>query len=105
MSQSSHPSSSPANEPVRSFAPGTAERQSLKSALAEASGREIEIPLLIGGKEVRTGRISTARIPHRHSHILATWHKAGPAEVAQAIQAAIHAHREWASWKLEDRSR
>src|SRR5215471_15591802 len=95
----------PVNEPVRSFAPGTAERESLKKALGEASGHEIEIPLLIGGKEVRTGQTSTARMPHRHGHVLATWHKAGPNEVNLAIRAAAEAHRGWAASKFEDRAR
>ena len=53
---------------------------------------------------MRTGRTSTAVMPHRHSHVLATWHKAGTAEVEQAIRAALAAHREWASWSFEDRA-
>jgi len=95
----------PRNESVRSFAPRTSERQSLKSSLAEMSARQIEIPLLIGGKEVRTGRTSTAVMPHHHKHVLATWHKAGRAEVEQAVCAAAEARREWSSWKFEDRAR
>jgi len=96
-------SSLPANEDVRSYAPGTAERVSLKRALANLSASPIEIPLIIGGREVRTGQTDTVVMPHDHRHVLATFHKAGPKEVEQAISAAASAHREWASWKQEDR--
>ena len=94
----------PVNQPVRSFAPGSPERASLQENLKEQSSRQIEIPLLINGKEVRTGRTSTAVMPHRHANVLATWHKAGAQEVEQAIRAAVAAHREWASWSFEDRA-
>src|SRR5438034_3340453 len=94
----------PINEPVRSFAPGTAERQALKQRLAAMSAETIEIPLVIGGKEVRTGDTGTQVMPHRHSHVIATWHKAGAKEVEQAIKAATEARREWASWSFEDRA-
>jgi 1-pyrroline-5-carboxylate dehydrogenase len=93
----------PANEDVRSYAPGTAERASLKRALANLSASSVEIPLIIGGKEVRTGKTDTVVMPHDHRHVLATFHKAGPKEVEQAISAAAAAHREWSSWKQEDR--
>jgi 1-pyrroline-5-carboxylate dehydrogenase len=94
----------PANEPVRSFAPGTPERESLRKSLAQQSNQQIEIPLIIGGKEVRTGNTATSVLPHNHAHKLAVWHKAGPAEVQQAIQAALEARREWSAWKFEDRA-
>lgn len=95
----------PTNEATRSYAPGTAERASLKTALAEMSRQlPLDIPLRIGGKDVRTGNTATVVVPHDHRHVLATWHKAGPAEVDQAIASSLAAHREWASWKLEDRA-
>jgi 1-pyrroline-5-carboxylate dehydrogenase len=94
----------PVNQPVRSFAPGSPERASLQKSLADQSSRQIEIPLLINGKEVRTGRTSTVVMPHRHAHVLAKWHKAGTKEVEQAIRAALGAHPEWASWTFEDRA-
>src|SRR6058998_3242185 len=94
----------PLNEPVRSYAPGTAERQALKQKIAAMSAEKIEIPLIIGGKEVRTGDTATQVMPHRHGHVLATWHKAGPKEVEQAIKAATDARREWGSWTFEDRA-
>ncbi len=94
----------PINDPVRNYEPGSSDRQALKSRLAEMSAEKIEIPLLIGGKEVRTGDTGTQVMPHRHGHVLATWHKAGPKEVEQAVKAAAEAGREWASWSLEDRA-
>jgi 1-pyrroline-5-carboxylate dehydrogenase len=94
----------PINEPVRSYAPGTPEKQSLKKKIASMSAENIEIPLLIGGKEIRTGDVGTQVMPHRHGHVIATWHKAGRKEVEQAIKAAKDAHREWASWNFEDRA-
>jgi len=94
----------PINDPVRGYEPGSPDRQALKKKLAVMSGEKIEIPLWIGGKEVRTGDIGTQVMPHRHGHVIATWHKAGPKEVEQAIRAAAAARREWASWSLEDRA-
>jgi len=94
----------PINEPIRSYAPGTSDRQVLKNKLAAMSAEKIEIPIIIGGKEIRTGNTGTQVMPHRHGHVLATWHKAGAKEVEQAIKAAAEARREWASWSFEDRA-
>ncbi len=94
----------PVNEPVRSYAPGTPERRALKARLAELAGERIEIPLIIGGREIRTGQTAQAVMPHCHQHVLGTWHKAGQAEIEQAIEAAAQAHREWAAWSFEDRA-
>jgi 1-pyrroline-5-carboxylate dehydrogenase len=94
----------PVNEPISPYAPGTNERKALKDKLAAMSAEQIEIPLIIGGKEVRTGDTATQVMPHKHSHVLATWHKAGPKEVEQAVKAAGEARREWASWNFEDRA-
>ncbi|MFN3414389.1 MAG: 1-pyrroline-5-carboxylate dehydrogenase, partial [Thermoanaerobaculum sp.] len=85
----------PVNEPVKQYAPGSPERASLKKKLAEMRSQEIEIPLIIGGKEIRTGRLGICVMPHRHGHILAKYHKAGPQEVAMAIEAALAAHKTW----------
>jgi 1-pyrroline-5-carboxylate dehydrogenase len=94
----------PVNEIVRTYAPGTAERQSLKQSLKEMSSGSIEIPLRIGGSDVRTGNTASVVMPHAHRHVLATWHKAGASQVEQAIRAATDAHREWSTWKFEDRA-
>ena len=94
----------PVNDPVRGYETGSSDRQALKKKLRAMSAERIEIPLLIGGKEVRTGDTGTQVMPHRHGHVIATWHKAGPKEVEQAVAAAGAARGEWASWSLEDRA-
>jgi len=68
------------------------------------SAEKIEIPIVIGGKEIRTGDIGTQVMPHRHGHVIATWHKAGAKEVDQAIKATAEARREWGASKFEDRA-
>ncbi|PYO90980.1 MAG: 1-pyrroline-5-carboxylate dehydrogenase [Gemmatimonadetes bacterium] len=95
---------SPVNEPVFPYAPGSRERGELKQALKDLSGRQIEIPVVIGGKEIRTGKTVDAVMPHCHRHVLAKVHQAGPEEVAGAIKAARDARREWSSWSLADRA-
>jgi 1-pyrroline-5-carboxylate dehydrogenase len=94
----------PFNEPVRSYAPGSAEKRSIKAKLTEMRTREIEIPLLIGGKEVRTGRTGECILPHDHGRVLARYHKAGKTEVEQAIAAARAAHAAWADTSWIDRA-
>ena len=66
----------PINEPIRSYAPGTAERASLKARLKAMAGEKIDMPLIIGGKEVKTGACGRAVMPHDHAHVLGTYHKA-----------------------------
>ena len=94
----------PLNEPVRSYAPGTAERQALKQKIAAMSAEKIEIPLVIGGKEVRTGRTVDVVMPHCHRHVLAKAHQARPAEVEAAIAAAREAWHDWSGWAFERRA-
>ncbi|MET0165101.1 MAG: L-glutamate gamma-semialdehyde dehydrogenase [Vicinamibacterales bacterium] len=95
---------SPVNEPNLSYLPGSPERAELKSRLSSMASERVEIPLVIGGCDVRTGRMEQAVMPHDHRHVLADWHKAGPQHVEQAISAAADAHREWAAWTLEERA-
>ena len=78
----------PDNEPVLSYAPGTPERADLQEAIKRIGSRQIEIPLLIGGKKVKTGRMGDCRSPHDHGHLLGRWHKAQKKEVQSAIEAA-----------------
>ena len=94
----------PVNEPVRAYAPGSPEKRSIKAKLAELKASEIEIPLIIGGEEVRTGRMGTCIVPHDHGHVLARYHKAGKPEVQRAIDAAREARREWAATPWYDRA-
>jgi len=94
----------PVNEPVLAYAPGSKERIELKLALKDLGSRQVEIPVVVGGKEIRTGKTVDAVMPHCHRHVLAKVHQAGPDEVAGAIQAAREAWREWSSWSLADRA-
>jgi 1-pyrroline-5-carboxylate dehydrogenase len=89
---------------VRDYAPGSAHKASLKTRLAELLSEQVEIPLIIGGKEVRTGRTAKAVCPHDHGHVLATYHMAGPDEVAMAIAAADRAWKDWSETPWEDRA-
>jgi len=94
----------PVNDPNRSYAPGSPERAELKARLKAMAAERIEIPLIIGGKEIRTGRTAQALMPHDHSHVLADYHLADAEHVQQAIAASAGARREWASWPWEDRA-
>jgi len=94
----------PSNEPVRSYAPGTIERELLKSKLAELKGEELEIPLIIGGREIRTGTFGRAVIPHDHRRILARYHIAGADEIELAVGEAKEAWEEWSRFPWEDRA-
>jgi len=82
----------PVNEPVLSYAPGAAERVELKRALKDLSARQIEIPLIVGGEEVRTGTTVEAVMPHCYRHVLARVHQAAPrseVELPADLQALI----------------
>ena len=94
----------PANEPVGTYAPGSPERAALKARLTSMAGERIEIPIVIGGEEIRTGDLAQSTMPHAHEHVLADWHKAAPEHVERAIAASRTAHAEWANWPWEDRA-
>ncbi|RRD62464.1 L-glutamate gamma-semialdehyde dehydrogenase [Tannerella forsythia] len=94
----------PGNEPVKTYAPGTSEKTALKAALKQLSTEEWDIPLIIGGKEVRTGDTGKVVMPHDHRHVLATYHKAGEKEVQMAVDAAMKAHREWSELPWVERA-
>ncbi len=92
------------NEPILPYAPGSRERALLKAELARQYALELEIPLIIGGQEIRTGRVDRAVCPHDHQHVLATFHEAGEAEVRLAIDAALAAKKAWEATPWEDRA-
>ena len=94
----------PENENVRSYAPGSPERASLRRKLEELKGDVIEIPAFIGGREIRTGNVIEIRAPHEKSRVLARAHMCGEKEVSQAIEAALQARREWARMPWSDRA-
>lgn len=94
----------PINEPVLTYAPGTPEKAELKKKLTELQSKHIEIPLIIGGKEIKTGKTSEIRTPHDHSKLLGIYHKAGAKEVQMAISAALEARKSWAEMPWEHRA-
>src|SRR5256714_5905673 len=94
----------PRNEPVKDYAPGSPERAELQKRLRELERDRIEIPLVIGGQDVKTAETFEAVMPHRKSHVLADVHSGGPAEVEQAIAAAREARHDWAHMPWEDRA-
>ncbi|MDQ3778695.1 MAG: aldehyde dehydrogenase family protein, partial [Actinomycetota bacterium] len=94
----------PRNEPIRDYAPGSPEREEIKRRLAEMRAERLDIPLVIGGEEVRTGDTFRAVEPHDKDSVLAEVHKGGPAEVERAIAAAAEAWEDWHRWPWEDRA-
>ncbi len=94
----------PVNEPVRAYAPGSPERAEVKEALKRQTADRLEIPVVIGGKELRTGKVTQAFSPHRHQHVTADVHQASPADVEQAIAAAMAAKRDWSNTPFADRA-
>ena len=93
------------NEPILSFAAGSPERASLQAKYDEMATQTIEIPLIIDGKEIKTGDMGNCVMPHNHQHVLATYHKAGETEVIQAIDAAMKSWKTWSTTTLEERTK
>ncbi len=94
----------PHNEPVLNYAPGSPEKEQIKRELKVLAAERIEIPLLIGNKEIRTGNLGDCRIPHDHKKSLGQYHKAGTKEVGWAIAAARRAHKDWAATPWQERA-
>lgn len=94
----------PANEPVLSYAPGSAERKALKAALAELKQREEDVPMYIGGEEVRTGKKVAMHPPHEIKHTLGYYHAGDQSHVEKAIEAALKAKASWESMSWENRA-
>jgi 1-pyrroline-5-carboxylate dehydrogenase len=93
----------PANEPVKGYAPGSPERAGLKTRLEALRRQQIEIPLIIGGKEIKTGRTGKCVLPHDHKQVVGIYHKAGKNEVQLAVKAALDARKKWAAMDWHDR--
>ena len=94
----------PVNEPVLRYTAGSPEKRELKAKLGAMASEDIEIPIIIGGEEIRTGDLVDAVMPHRHGHRLGRWHRAGREHVEAAIQASAEAHKEWSQWDWVDRA-
>ena len=94
----------PHNEPVHSYAPGSPERAAIKAELSRLSGAVTEIPVIVDGRDLTTGKLVNVVAPHRHKLKLAETHQADARALNTAVTAARRAPREWASWRFEDRA-
>ncbi len=94
----------PVNEPVLSYAPGSPEKKRLKEVLAELKSTQVDVPMYIGGKEVRTGNTGEIRPPHEISHLLGVYHNGEEKHVHEAIAAALKARSAWAALSWENRA-
>ena len=94
----------PTNEPVLSYAPGTAEREALKKTLAELKNQQLDIPMYIGDEEVRTNNRYPLHPPHEIAHTLGYYHEGDETHVKQAIECALDAKEAWALMNWEDRA-
>jgi len=101
---SSYRTPAPRNEPVLNYAPGSPERAALKAELNRIAGETLDIPVVIGGREFRTGRTIDVVAPHEHGRVLARAHLADPALIAKAIDTATAAQRAWAAMPFADRA-
>ena len=94
----------PVNEAILPYAPGSAERAELKKALADARATTVDVPMFIGGKEVRTDKKVTMRPPHDHQHILGHFSQGDKSHVEAAIKAALAAKTNWERLAWEQRA-
>jgi len=94
----------PRNEPILNYAPGSPERAALKAELKSLGGSVTEIPVIVNGQDLRTGKTVRVVAPHRHTHHLASTQQADGRAIGNAIAAARRAQREWGSWRFEDRA-
>ncbi|MCK5519508.1 MAG: aldehyde dehydrogenase family protein, partial [Candidatus Marinimicrobia bacterium] len=92
------------NEPIWDYRPGSSERESLMKKINELKSQVIDIPLIIGGKEVRTGHTAPCVIPHDHQHVLGNYHMAGEKEIQMAIEASQEAFKIWSEMAWESRA-
>jgi 1-pyrroline-5-carboxylate dehydrogenase len=93
----------PENEKVYDYAPGSPEREKLIQAINELRSQKIEIPLIIGGKEIKTGKTAKVVCPHDHQHVLAEYHLAGEEEIKLAIEESQKAWKKWQEMAWQDR--
>ncbi|MBK5092932.1 MAG: L-glutamate gamma-semialdehyde dehydrogenase, partial [Actinobacteria bacterium] len=94
----------PQNEPILGYAPGSRERAELKAKLEEMLSNPVEVPSIIGGREVRSGNPVTMTAPHNHEQVLGTYHRAGPREAEMAIDAANEAKVAWSEMDWSSRA-
>ena len=104
MNQSIYHFPKPTNEPILSYKPGSPERLALQREMADMSAQEVDIPLIIGGKEIRTGNTVRIVMPHNHAHVLGRYHLAGDVEIKMAIEAALEARNRWSRLPWTERA-
>lgn len=92
------------NEPIKSYAPGSPERAALKAKLNELKNTVVDLPMIIGGQEIRTGKLTDIRPPHDHTHLLGHYHQGDATHVQMAIDAALKAKPEWEKMNWESRA-
>ena len=92
------------NEPVKSYAPGSPERKELQAMLSHLRSQVVDVPMYIGGKEVRSGKLGSLNPPHDHKHLLGNFHKGDKSHVKQAIEAAMAAKEAWSNLSWENRA-
>ena len=94
----------PRNEPVKTYAPGSPERAEIKSVLKSMAAERVDIPLVIDGQHISTGKTSPVVSPHNHKHVLADSHEAAAAHIQAAIDASRRAQKDWGAWSFDDRA-
>ena len=92
------------NEPVKSYAPGSPEREELKAMLKEMRAKQVDIPMYIGSEEITTGKKISMSPPHDHQHILGHFSEGDSSHVNKAIAAALSAKEAWANLSWEQRA-
>jgi len=94
----------PVNEPVRDYAPGSPERASIQTRMEAMALEQVDVPIIIGGEEIRTGNTKDMVMPHDHGHVLGKFHQAGASEVQAAIDSAEAARGDWMRMPWEERA-
>ena len=94
----------PINEPIKAYTPGSPEKTSLKNCIQDLKSKTIEVPLIIGGEEIKSNNLSEMYVPHDHQHVLGNYHKAGLKEVNMAIEASLEAWKNWSKTSIEERA-
>ena len=91
------------NEPIKSYGPGSYEKESIKKELERLKSTQIEIPIIINGQEIKTGNMANCIMPHNHNHVLGVYHQASKKEITMAIESCLDAHKTWSTTSLEER--
>ncbi|MDE2142390.1 MAG: aldehyde dehydrogenase family protein, partial [Elusimicrobia bacterium] len=94
----------PVNEPILGYAPGSPERAKLFARLNAMKAKVLDVPMVIGGEELRSGRKAEIRSPYDHAQLIGRAHLGGPSEAAKAIKAALKARKDWAAMPFESRA-